>query len=188
MATSDKFTLIYLVADILAVVRRVQESLALALTSRTRRKPPPETYRHLQVILPLVELTLDKVQKRAANDQLDPLACHNLIVAAEACKDKVEELSTVLRGMRPKGTREKLRRMFKPAVRQAKQQRLRQVADEVIECDVKVAQAGEIGPSEDEVTSMVFDKEVRMDIHFDEVVRRMVRFLKLDASSIWYTC
>ena len=174
MASTDKFDLIYLIADTLVMVRRDCEAIALALTYRKPRKPPPEAYRRLQVILPIVELTLDKVSKRAAADQLDPLTLHRLLVAAEACKHKIEELSDALRKVRPGSTREKVRRMFKPAVGRARRQKILDVAEEIVECDVKVAEAGEIAPSEEEAASIFYDKEVRMDVHFDDVVRRMV--------------
>ena len=174
MAATDKFTLIYLVADILTAVRRAREALALDVTRRSSKRPPPEAYRHLQVILPLVELTLDKVQKRAANDQLDPIACHSLITSAEACKHKVEELGQVLRKARPRSTRERVKMRFRPTVRRELEQRVRQIADEIVECDVRIATAGEIAPDEEDVTALVFDKEVKMDIHFDDIVRRMV--------------
>ena len=186
MATTDKFTLIYLVSDIQAAVRRNIEAIALDLTHRSRRRAPPEAYRHLQVILPLVELTLEKVAKRAAADQLDPLTCHKVITAIEACRHKVDELSDTLRRARPGGTRDRLRRVFRPKLKVTWETKIRGIADEVVECDVQVAQAGDIGPDEEEVTSIVFDKEVKMDAHFDDIVRRMV-WISNKACSNWNT-
>ena len=144
-------------------------------TIRGGLKELPKAFENLKIVLPLIEVTLDKTEKRIAAGELDKKTCEALQPVIEQCHTRLQELQVMLEKLKPGQNASKWKVFRKATYGLSQKKDFTSLAEEIMKYHVLIYQAGAIAPSAEEIGSIVRTSQTRLD----DTVLRMIEQLQV---------
>ena len=175
MSGAEFITIIGIISNVVSVINFCSNVIDDTIAIRKNTRDVPQAYQSLQVILPLVELTLNKTQQRIDAGEIDKKTAESLKPAIQGCQTKVNELANVFRRMRPQENTGRLKLLFKSATNLTHADKVNALAEEIMRYHLLIYQAGAPPLSSQEIEKAVD----RVGVKLDSQVANLVSQLKV---------
>jgi N-terminal domain on NACHT_NTPase and P-loop NTPases len=173
MAGLETLAVVGILANLAAITRFcsivVEQGVAFH-----RSKEVPRALRSLQVVLPLIELTLEKTQNSGDAGKLEARTCEKLIPVVEDCKMKLEELKAKLQHMIPADDASKPKTLWKQFWGQIREKEINALANDIMRSHLLIHQAGAVVPTSNEVTAVTTKVDFRLDERIEDMIKQLL--------------
>ena len=173
MSGLEFIAVIEVISNVISVINFCGHVVDDTVAIRKHTRDVPKAYQSLQVILPLVELTLVKTQRRMDEGLMDKETGDRLQPAIEGCSSKVNELANIFRRMRPQENTGRFKLFFKSAANLTHADKVNTLAEEIMRYHLLICQAGAAPPSSQEIEKAVDKVGVKLDGKVEELVSQL---------------
>ena len=173
MSGAEFIAVASVIGNVVAVLNFCNSVVLDTIALHKKRRDVPKAFESLQVILPLVELTLTKTKARIDAGELDKDTARSLAPALENCSAKVNELANVFRRMRPGENTGRFKLFFKSASNLSQQGKVDALAEEIMRYQLIIYQAGAVPLSTPEIEKTVEKAEVKLDGKVENLVSQL---------------
>jgi N-terminal domain on NACHT_NTPase and P-loop NTPases len=172
MSGVETLAVVGILANVAAITRFCSTIVEQSIAFR-KFKEVPRALRSLQVILPLIELTLEKTKDSGGAGKLEAQTCEKLMPAVQDCEKRLEELKAKLQHMIPADDASRLKILWKQTWSLSREKEVNDLANEIMRSHLLIHQAGAVVPTSNEVTAVT----TRVDVRLDELVEDMIKQL-----------
>ena len=173
MSGLEFVTIIGIISNVVSVINFCSNAIDETIAVRKNTRDVPQAYQSLQVILPLVELTLHKTQQRIDEGEIDKKIGESLKPALEGCQTKVNELANVFRRMRPQENSGRLKLFFKSAANLTHADKVNALAEEIMRYHLLIYQAGAPPLSSQEIDKAVDRVGAKLDSQVENLISKL---------------
>ena len=180
MSGAEFIAVASVISNVVSVLNFCNSVVLDTIALHKKKRDVPKAFESLQVVLPLVELTLTKTKARIDAGELDKETAKSLAPALEKCSSKVNELANVLRRMRPTENAGRFWLFFKSASNLSQQGKVDALAEEIMRYHLVIYQAGAVPLSTPEIEKTINKAETKLDSKVEELVSQLkVRYYQL---------
>lgn len=165
--------MIGILAHVATIARFCSTAVEQSIAFR-RFKQVPRALRSLQVVLPLIELTLEKTKHSADAGNLEAQACEILMPVIEECKKKLEELRAKIQHLIPAQDASRLKVLWKQTSSLMQEREVDVLATEIMRFHLLIHQAGAVVPTSNEVTAITARVDVRLDERLEDMIKELL--------------
>jgi hypothetical protein len=173
MSGLETLVVIGILANVAAIARGCNAIIGQSFAFH-KSKDAPQALRNLQVVLPLVELTLEKTHRSADTSKLDARTCEALIPVVKACESRLEELRAKLQDLIPGKDASGLKMIWKRTSAMVREKEINDLANEIMRSHLLIHQAGAVVPSSDEVTAVTSKVSGKLDGDVEDMIKQLL--------------
>lgn len=174
--------------------RFIDASIGLLALSRASRetakqslaysKKVPTGIYSLQVVLSLLESSLEKTQHSAIEGKLDGNTCTRLLPEIQSCQSKIEELHANLVQLMRSIKFWSFRNFFGSKTAGTEKKQLKSLAEDIMRYHLQMAQAGAKCPSGTEILSITASTGIRLDYYLEYMISQLMVCVKCASDSV----